>query len=40
MLLNRAARGLGNLYAHANELTMEQAGDIHVELDAAWLDAP
>ena len=30
MLLNRAARGLGNLYAHANELTMEQAGDIHV----------
>jgi hypothetical protein len=30
MLLNRSARGLGNLYAHANELTMEQAGDIHV----------
>jgi hypothetical protein len=30
MLLNRAARGLGNLYAHANDLTMEQAGDIHV----------
>jgi len=30
MLLNRAARGLGNLYAHVNELTMEQAGDIHV----------
>jgi hypothetical protein len=30
MLLNRAARGLGNLYAHANELTMAQAGDIHV----------
>ncbi len=30
MMLNRAARGLGNLYAHANELTMEQAGDIHV----------
>jgi hypothetical protein len=30
MLLNRAARGLGNLFAHANELTMEQAGDIHV----------
>ena len=25
MLLNRAARGLGNLYAHANDLTMEQA---------------
>jgi hypothetical protein len=30
MLLNRAARGLGNLFAHANDLTMEQAGDIHV----------
>jgi hypothetical protein len=30
MLLNRAARGLGNLYAHANDLTMAQAGDIHV----------
>lgn len=30
MLITRAARGLGNLYAHANELTMAQAGDIHV----------
>jgi hypothetical protein len=30
MLLNRAARAVGNLYAHSNELTMEQAGDIHV----------
>lgn len=30
MLITRAARGLGNLYAHANEVTMEQAGDIHV----------
>jgi hypothetical protein len=30
MLLNRAARGIGNLFAHGNELTMEQAGDIHV----------
>ncbi|MFN9213997.1 MAG: DUF885 family protein [Gemmatimonadota bacterium] len=30
MLMNRAARGLGNLYAHSNELTMQQAGDIHV----------
>ncbi len=30
MLINRAARGHGNLFAHANELTMEQAGDIHV----------
>jgi hypothetical protein len=30
MLITRAARGLGNLYAHANDLTMAQAGDIHV----------
>jgi hypothetical protein len=30
MLMNRAARGLGNLYAHSNELNMEKAGDIHV----------
>jgi hypothetical protein len=31
MLMNRAARGLGNLYAHANVLDMAQAGDIHVD---------
>ncbi len=30
MLIARAARGLGNLYAHANDLTMAQAGDLHV----------
>jgi hypothetical protein len=30
MLITRAARGLGNLYAHSNELTMEGAGNIHV----------
>jgi hypothetical protein len=30
MLITRAARGLGNLFAHANELTMAEAGDIHV----------
>jgi Bacterial protein of unknown function (DUF885) len=30
MLANRAARGLGNLYAHSNELTMAQASDVHV----------
>ncbi|HYW32096.1 MAG TPA: DUF885 family protein [Gemmatimonas sp.] len=30
MLIARAARGLGNLYAHANELTMAGAGDLHV----------
>lgn len=31
MLMNRAARGHGNLFAHANELTMEQAGNTHVD---------
>lgn len=31
MLITRAARGLGNLYAHSNQLTMEEAGNIHVE---------
>ena len=31
MLAQRAARGLGSLYAHANELTMEEAGGIHAE---------
>jgi hypothetical protein len=30
MLITRAARGLGNLFAHANELDMARAGDIHV----------
>ena len=30
MLAQRAARGLGSLYAHANEMTMEDAGRIHV----------
>ncbi len=30
MLITRAARGLGNLYAHANDLTMAEAADIHV----------
>jgi hypothetical protein len=30
MLITRAARGLGNLFAHANDLTMAGAGDIHV----------
>lgn len=29
MIAQRAARGLGSLYAHANELTMEEAGKIH-----------
>ena len=31
LLAQRAARGLGSLYAHANEMTMEEAGRIHVE---------
>lgn len=31
MIAQRAARGLGSLYAHANEMTMEQAGGIHME---------
>jgi hypothetical protein len=30
MLAARAARGLGNLYAHSNELTMAEAADMHV----------
>ncbi len=31
LLAQRAARGLGSLYAHANEKTMEEAGGVHVE---------
>ena len=31
MVAQRAARGLGSLYAHANEMTMEEAGKIHSE---------
>jgi hypothetical protein len=30
MLITRAARGLGNLYAHANILDMKEAGEIHM----------
>jgi len=30
MLAQRAARGLGSLYAHANEMTMAQASQVHV----------
>jgi hypothetical protein len=30
MLITRAARGLGNLFAHANDLDMAGAGDIHI----------
>jgi len=31
LLAQRAARGLGSLYAHANEMTMEEAGAVHME---------
>jgi hypothetical protein len=31
MLAQRAARGLGSLYAHTNEMTMEEAGTVHTE---------
>ena len=31
MLAQRAARGLGSLYAHANEMTMEEASRVHME---------
>lgn len=31
LLAARAARGLGSLYAQANEMTMEEAGSVHTE---------
>ncbi len=31
LLAQRAARGLGSLYAHANEMSMAEAGEIHME---------
>ena len=31
MIAQRAARGLGSLYAHANEMTMEEAGSVYSE---------
>lgn len=31
MIAQRAARGLGSLYAHANDMTMEEAGGIHAD---------
>ncbi|GAB5535554.1 MAG: hypothetical protein Rubg2KO_18030 [Rubricoccaceae bacterium] len=31
LVAQRAARGLGSLYAHANEMTMEEAGTIHMD---------
>ena len=39
MLAQRAARGLGSLYAHANEMTMEEAGHVHVEwTPRGWME--
>jgi len=32
MIAQRAARGLGSLYAHANLMTMEEAGGVHTEM--------
>ena len=31
MIAQRAARGLGSLYAHANQMTMSEAGGIHMD---------
>ena len=31
LLAQRAARGLGSLFAHANEMTMEEAGRVHMD---------
>ncbi|MEM6531307.1 MAG: hypothetical protein AAF654_01720 [Myxococcota bacterium] len=31
MLAQRAARGLGSLHAHANAITMEEAGEVHMD---------
>lgn len=31
MVAQRAARGLGSLYAHANQMTMEEAGSVHTD---------
>ena len=31
LIAQRAARGLGSLYAHANMMSMEEAGKIHSE---------
>jgi len=39
MLAQRAARGLGSLYAHANMMTMEEAGNVHVQwTPRGWMD--
>jgi len=39
MLAQRAARGLGSLYAHANLMTMAEAGKVHVEwTPRGWME--
>jgi hypothetical protein len=39
MLAQRAARGLGSLYAHANMMTMEEAGAVHVKwTPRGWME--
>jgi len=39
MIAQRAARGLGSLYAHANEMTMEEAGQVHVRwTPRGWME--
>jgi len=39
MLAQRAARGLGSLYAHANMMTMEEAGGVHVRwTPRGWME--
>ena len=39
MLAQRAARGLGSLYAHANMMTMEEAGKVHVRwTPRGWME--
>jgi hypothetical protein len=40
LLAQRAARGLGSLYAHANEMTMEEAGQVHMDwTPRGWMSA-
>ena len=39
MLAQRAARGLGSLYAHANQMTMAEAGQVHVKwTPRGWME--
>ena len=39
MLAQRAARGLGSLYAHANMMTMSEAGQVHVKwTPRGWME--